>query len=396
MRGNFGALLTSRLFIVEADGGSRGNPGKAGSGAVVFDANTGEVLVEVARFIGIATNNVAEYLAIIAGVEQVLLIEPAANIRVRMDSKLVVEQMSGRWKIKHPDMQQLAANLHEIIRGCHVLFEWIPRELNGHADSLANKAMDEEVDSVKLFTETPQDRALAAPIAEFNSEAPSSVRAPSGVTEPLTTVILVRHGRTKLTESKRISGRGGANPELSEAGIQDAKAAAQELGKIGKSSLWSHLPKIDAVVASPIARTQQTAKIIAEQLDVAVSTNDDIAEISFGAWDGLTHDEAETRDPAIWKSWQGSWQVSPPGGESLETFDQRVSDGITAIVTEHAGKCVVVVSHVMPIRGFLKRALEAGVSAYWRPQIAPCSITILRFWGNQAAETVVLNSTAHL
>ncbi len=396
MRRDFGSVLSSGSFIVEADGGSRGNPGPAGSGAVVFDASTGEVLVEVARFIGIATNNVAEYVAIIAGVEQVFLIDPSANIRVRMDSKLVVEQMSGRWKIKHPDMQQLAASLHEIIRGRVVQFEWIPRELNGHADSLANKAMDEEADSVKLFTKNPQDGVPAAPIAEFNSESPSSVRAPSGVTEPLTTVILVRHGRTPLTESKRISGRGGANPELSRAGIQDAKTVAKELGKVGRSSLWSHLPKIDAVVASPIARTQQTARIIAEELDVVVSTNDDIAEISFGTWDGLTHAEAESLDPEIWKSWQGSWQVSPPGGESLEVFDQRVGNGISAIVTEHAGKCVVVVSHVMPIRGFVKRALDAGISAYWRPQIAPCSITIIRFWGNQAAETVVLNSTAHL
>ena len=97
-----------RTLIVEADGGSRGNPGVAAGGAVVLDEQTGEVLAEVGVFVGIATNNVAEYSGLLAGLTRARSIDPAARIRVRMDSKLVVEQMSGRWKIKHPDMQQLA------------------------------------------------------------------------------------------------------------------------------------------------------------------------------------------------------------------------------------------------------------------------------------------------
>ena len=96
-------------FIVEADGGSRGNPGPAGYGAVVLDAATGETLAEVAEYIGVATNNVAEYKGLIAGLRAAKELDAAAVIHVRMDSKLLVEQMSGRWKIKHPDMKPLAA-----------------------------------------------------------------------------------------------------------------------------------------------------------------------------------------------------------------------------------------------------------------------------------------------
>ncbi|HJX87713.1 MAG TPA: reverse transcriptase-like protein, partial [Gemmatimonadales bacterium] len=99
---------TGRRLLVEADGGSRGNPGPAGYGAVVKDADTGEVLVERAAGLGRATNNVAEYSGLIAGLAAAVELSPAA-VEVRMDSKLVVEQMSGRWKIKHPDMKPLAA-----------------------------------------------------------------------------------------------------------------------------------------------------------------------------------------------------------------------------------------------------------------------------------------------
>lgn len=103
-----------REFIVEADGGSRGNPGPAGYGSVVIDATTGETLAEAAEYIGIATNNVAEYRGLIAGLRTAHALDPAASIHVRMDSKLVVEQMSGRWKIKHPDMKPLAAEASTI------------------------------------------------------------------------------------------------------------------------------------------------------------------------------------------------------------------------------------------------------------------------------------------
>ncbi|MFF9772097.1 bifunctional RNase H/acid phosphatase [Streptomyces sp. NPDC013978] len=131
-----------REFIVEADGGSRGNPGPAGYGSVVLDAVTGETLVEAAEYIGVATNNVAEYRGLIAGLKAARELDPEASVRVRMDSKLVVEQMSGRWKIKHPDMKPLAAEAARVLPPGRVTYEWMPRDQNKHADRLANEAMD--------------------------------------------------------------------------------------------------------------------------------------------------------------------------------------------------------------------------------------------------------------
>jgi ribonuclease H / adenosylcobalamin/alpha-ribazole phosphatase len=133
----------TRRLVVEADGGSRGNPGPAGYGAVVRDATTGEVLAEVSESIGRATNNVAEYSGLIAGLRAAAAIARGADVEVRMDSKLVVEQMSGRWQIKHPDMRPLAAKARETARSLgRVSYTWVPRSRNVHADRLANQAMD--------------------------------------------------------------------------------------------------------------------------------------------------------------------------------------------------------------------------------------------------------------
>jgi len=139
-------VTAPRGLIIEADGGSRGNPGPAGSGAVVIDASTGELLAELGIFVGVASNNVAEYLGLIAGVQAALALDPDAVLHIRMDSKLVVEQMSGRWKIKHPAMADLAAEARRALIGTPVSFEWIPREQNSRADRLANEAMDARAD----------------------------------------------------------------------------------------------------------------------------------------------------------------------------------------------------------------------------------------------------------
>jgi ribonuclease H / adenosylcobalamin/alpha-ribazole phosphatase len=135
--------MTGRRLLIEADGGSRGNPGTAGYGAVVSDAVTREVLAELSEPIGRATNNVAEYSGLVAGLRAAGKLAPGAPAEVRMDSKLVVEQMSGRWQIKHPDLRVLAAEARQAARALgRVTYTWIPRERNKHADRLANEAMD--------------------------------------------------------------------------------------------------------------------------------------------------------------------------------------------------------------------------------------------------------------
>jgi probable phosphoglycerate mutase len=133
----------TRRLVVEADGGSRGNPGPAGYGAVVRDAVTGEVLAEVSDSLGRATNNVAEYSGLIAGLQAAARAARGADVEVRMDSKLVVEQMSGRWQIKHPAMRPLAAQARQAAAALgRVSYTWVPRSRNAHADRLANQAMD--------------------------------------------------------------------------------------------------------------------------------------------------------------------------------------------------------------------------------------------------------------
>src|SRR4051812_9348497 len=193
-----------RRFIVEADGGSRGNPGPAGYGAVVRDAATGELLAEVAEYIGTATNNVAEYKGLIAGLRAAHALDPEADVQVRMDSKLVVEQMSGRWKIKHPDMRPLAAEAKGLVPSGQVTYGWIPREKNKHADRLANEAMDAGKRGEQWQPKVPPGGTLATAAPETPADDALASAAPavgwgSADLGAPTTFVLLRHGETPLT-----------------------------------------------------------------------------------------------------------------------------------------------------------------------------------------------------
>ncbi|MGH3601265.1 MAG: reverse transcriptase-like protein, partial [Pseudonocardiaceae bacterium] len=131
----------TRRVIIEADGGSRGNPGPAGYGAVVRDADTGELLAETSGGLGTTTNNVAEYTGLIAGLRAAVK-QGAQSAEARLDSKLVVEQMSGRWQVKQPHLRPLVSEAAELSRQLgDVRYTWVPRARNAHADRLANEAM---------------------------------------------------------------------------------------------------------------------------------------------------------------------------------------------------------------------------------------------------------------
>ena len=133
----------ARHFVITADGGSRGNPGAAAYGAVVYEND--KVIKKMGAFIGVASNNVAEYEGLIAGLSAVNQIDPTATILVKMDSKLVVEQMSGRWKVKHPDMKALVKKAIATHDPKLVAYQWIPREENSHADSILNDVLDSQI-----------------------------------------------------------------------------------------------------------------------------------------------------------------------------------------------------------------------------------------------------------
>lgn len=133
-------------FTIHADGGSRGNPGPAGSGAVVRD-HLGNIVGTVSEFLGTRTNNFAEYEAVILafGVLTKLVAGKVGEteVEVKMDSELVVKQMKGIYKVKHPVMKEQYARLMQAAGAfSKVTFMHVPRAQNSDADALANEAMD--------------------------------------------------------------------------------------------------------------------------------------------------------------------------------------------------------------------------------------------------------------
>lgn len=137
------SLLHGALdYVIEADGGSRGNPGPAAYGAVVRTATDARVLAELAEFVGHDTNNVAEYRGLIAGLEFLKGSDRIGRVQARLDSKLVVEQMSGRWKIKKDTMRMLATRARDAYPPHLVTYVWVPRHQNAAADALVNECLD--------------------------------------------------------------------------------------------------------------------------------------------------------------------------------------------------------------------------------------------------------------
>jgi ribonuclease HI len=349
--------------IVEADGGARGNPGPAGYGAVVYSGDRSAVLAERKESIGRATNNVAEYRGLIAGLTAAAELG-ATEVMAFLDSKLVVEQMSGRWRVKHPDLLELNREATQLARQFgRIEYGWIPRVQNAHADRLANEAMD----------------AAAAPASAPASPGWSGARG-----EP-TRLMLLRHGQTELSVDRRYSGRG--NPALTELGRSQAEAAARYLGEKGG---------IDAVVCSPLGRAQETAAAAAKELGLDVVTDDDLIETDFGKWEGLTFTEAAQQDPELHGRWLRDTGVTPPGGESFDAVAERVRRARNRIVEDYAGSTVLVVSHVTPIKTMLRLALDGSAGILYRLHLDLASLSIAEFYPDGLASVRLVNQTSYL
>ena len=382
----------SRRLVVEADGGSRGNPGPAGYGAVVRDAATGAVLAERAAGIGSATNNVAEYGGLIAGLQAARELG-ADDVEVRMDSKLVVEQMSGRWKVKHPSMQPLAREATALVRSFdRVRFSWIPRAENSHADRLANEAMDAarsgrtwQPDAAEqwLGENDPARRGEPEPAASLHDAPPNRLSGWQAASAPPTTTLLLRHGQTPLSVEKRFSGTGDA--ALTEAGLEMAAAAAQRLASSGA----------DAVVSSPLRRAQQTAAHVAAALGVDVDVEDGLRETDFGDWEGYTFGEVKQKWPRELDAWLASTAIAPPFGESFDDTALRVRQARDRILARYGGRTVVVVSHVTPIKTLLRFALDAPPSALYRMHLDLVSLSEVQWFADGPAVVRSLNDTHH-
>jgi broad specificity phosphatase PhoE/ribonuclease HI len=381
--------------IVEADGGSRGNPGPAGYGALVRDADTGELLREAAAGIGTASNNVAEYRGLIAGLQAALDLG-AAVVEVRMDSKLVVEQMSSRWKVKHPDMQVLAREAAALVRQFdQVTFQHMRREFNKHADRLANEAMDAAA-AGREWVAPPVgsvDPVAVASSVEPLAPEPAPPAAPAvrnvlyGWSAPVgtpTVAWLLRHGETPLSVERRFSGHDDA--ALTDRGRAQATAAARRLAELS----------VDAVISSPVRRARQTADAVAVALGLEVVIEPGFAESDFGDWQGFTFAEVQKQWPGQLQHWLDDPEAAPPGGESQAATDCRVLQAREQVLSSYAGATVVVVSHVTPIKLLIRSALDAPSHALFRMQMSPGSLSVID-WFDQGHDVLrMFNDTSHL
>ena len=325
---------TGRRLVVEADGGSRGNPGVAGYGALVRDPATGAVLVELAEPLGRQSNNVAEYSGLIAGLRAVLDIDAGADVRVRMDSKLVVEQMSGRWKIKHEDMRRLALEARDLCArisdsGGSVDFEWIPREKNKDADALSNEAMDgKRVHRVLAgdtgdTSDTGDDTEPAAgePGATSAPDAPSTAR-------PL---------RLLLVQTPHDDGPTAAITE-----------AVRRL--VGPGA---------ALLGSDDAQSVRVANAVAAAIGTVAATT-------------------------------GDWSGQAPG----DGGDARVLTAYRSLVA--AGGTAVAVTSRRGVLSVLADVLGTPVERFWALATAPGSLTAVEVWEDGSAWVAFTNRTDHL
>jgi len=378
--------VTHNHVILEADGGSRGNPGPAGFGALIRDADTGDVIAEAAESIGHATNNVAEYRGLIAGLELYLEHTPDALLEVRMDSKLVIEQMAGRWKVKHPDMKPLAIRAQRAAP-FGTIWTWVPREQNKAADRLANLAMDAaargEVYDAGAGGSGPADPVPARPDPTPSAPEPPAAgtsRNPmlgwSGQLGTPTTLVLVRHGETRHTAERKFSGPGGDDPGLNEIRWEQARRAAEAL-RLDDA-------EYGAIVTSPMRRTRDTASAIGEALGLELTVEDDFREMAFGSWDGFTLDEVRERWPDQLDAWLASFDHPPPGGESVTQVQERVEGALRRTLDAYVGQTIVVVSHVNPIKLTVRYALHAPLDIMNRMLLAPASFTTVSFYESGA------------
>ncbi|WP_116950412.1 bifunctional RNase H/acid phosphatase [Jiangella endophytica] len=348
--------MTTRKLIVEADGGSRGNPGPAAFGAVVRDAASGEVLAEAAETIGVTTNNVAEYRGLLAGLRAARGIDPDAVVEARLDSKLVVEQLSGRWQIKNAELRSLAGEAGQIFPRERVSYTWVPRAENAYADRLVNQALDGRP--------VPAPADATSPVTKLTAWSPEL--------GPPTTLQVVRHGQTAMTAARRFSGGGVPGPSLDELGREQAARAAELLSTSGAV----------AVVCSPMVRTRETADIIGRRLGLTTTVDEAWRECDFGDWDGLTLAEIGERYPDALAGWFGTTALRPPGGESLDDVVPRVSAARDALLATYPGQPVVVVTHSIPMRTLTRLALGAPAESLFRLLPSPGSVTELQYYAD--------------
>ncbi|MFD6490657.1 histidine phosphatase family protein, partial [Streptomyces sp. NPDC060188] len=202
------------------------------------------------------------------------------------------------------------------------------------------------------------------------------------------TFVLLRHGETPLTPQKRFSGSGGSDPSLSAVGREQAERAATALAARGT---------VQAVVASPLARTRETAAVVAARLGLDVAVEDGLRETDFGAWEGLTFGEVRERYPDDLNAWLGSPDAEPTGGgESFATTAVRMAEARDRLTAAHAGRTVLLVTHVTPIKTLVRLALGAPPESLFRMELSAASLSAVAYYADGNASVRLFNDTSHL
>jgi probable phosphoglycerate mutase len=193
--------------------------------------------------------------------------------------------------------------------------------------------------------------------------------------------VLVRHGATSLTAEKRFSGGlASSNPGLTDEGRAQVREVADWLAPIADA--------VDVVVTSPVRRTRESAEIVAERLGADIVAEPGFAEMEFGRWDGMTFAEVREQAPGEMDAWLGSLDAAPGGGESFIEVEKRVRDALGRVLATYAGKTIVVVSHVTPIKILVAHAVDAPLSALFRMELSTASVSVVSFFGEPGTSDI--------
>jgi probable phosphoglycerate mutase len=202
-----------------------------------------------------------------------------------------------------------------------------------------------------------------------------------------TDVVLLRHGDTRLTPERRFSGTGSGDPGLSPVGRDQTRRAAR--GALLRSTPFT------ALVCSPLRRCRETAAIVADELDLPVSVEDDLREADFGAWEGLTFGEVQRLHPADLVAWQRSADVAPTGStESFRDVAHRVAAVAERLRTGY-GSAVLAVTHVTPMKAFVAHALGASPMAFFSMELSSAAVCRITYTGEDRLLRS-FNDTSHL
>jgi probable phosphoglycerate mutase len=247
----------------------------------------------------------------------------------------------------------------------------VPRAQNGAADALANSAMDGRP--------IHRDTAAEAVVLEDDVQ-------PSAEPAPVVTTVthLLRHGQTEHTPERRFSGRNDL--PLSRTGRAEAEAAAARAAELS----------VEVIVASPLRRTRETAEIVAATLGVPVEFDDDLIELDFGDIEGMTFAEAAEKHPLAARRFSTDVTMAAPGGESVMDVSTRVARARRRLLAQHAGKSVLVVTHMMPIKLMVTAGLDVDEDVVHRVFLEAASLCTVTWSSDGRSSVRLVNDTAHL